>query len=200
MDIGDLVLHALDESASSAAIKTLLASLSDSTIVLTRKDFSSISYRSSQAHGVSLQCSNQQKNDDETCKCKAVDIYNEGGVKGWSCFSRLPVEVAALLPSSSENAIESMASLHLTTSTTGIDLVKQLGEPHRKGGGEPMKGGGASGLGPGAWMEWNARYQGKAIQIMIEMAGQEARGRDRWEKEQAGKARWGVCTFALAEA
>lgn len=162
---------------------TLLQDMAEAPVQLSRRDLAPVSYHSLPSHGVSLQY--------EGGECRAVDVYNEGAVKGWSCFSRLPLNASLR---SCEGA---MLSLHLDTSTTGAQLVSQLGEPYRKGGGEPMKGGGASGLGPGAWMEWNMEHEGRPIQVMVEMAGQAARGLDRWEKERAGAALWGVCTFAL---
>jgi hypothetical protein len=185
------LLDVLAQTPSSIAIQTLLSKVSDEPIDLIQKDFKTVSYRSSQSHGVSLQF----EQDDSKSKwiCKAIDIYNKDAVKGWSCFPRLPVHVTLL------DQDGSTFVLNLTADTTGIDLVKELGEPSRKGGGEPMKGGGASGLGPGAWMEWNLKYNDRQIQVMIEMAGQEARGKDRWEKERAGIAKWGICTFAIEE-
>lgn len=140
-----------------------------------------------------MQFEEQKEAPSRMVVCKAIDVYNSDAVKGWSCFSRLPIEMAV------KRQDGSLITFLLEKETTGKDIVQQLGEPDRKGGGEPLKGGGASGLGPGAWMEWKVHYKKRTVLIMIELAGLEARGRNRWEKEQAGSARWGVCTFFSAE-
>ncbi|UZJ57111.1 hypothetical protein CBS101457_006431 [Exobasidium rhododendri] len=183
------LIHVLGQAAASPVLGTLLSGLGEGHIELTQKRFGAVSYRSSQSHGISLQFEEVKSE----WRCKAVDVYNQNGAKGWSRFCALPIRLS--FSGQDDDAI----SLHLNVNTTGVDLVRQLGEPQRKGGGEPMKGGGASGLGPGAWMEWNLKYEGKSVEVMIELAGQGARGKDRWEKERAGGAEWGVATFALAE-
>lgn len=193
MSSGSILLSVLGEHDSSPHIKSLLDFVSEEGIQLIRKDFQSVSYRSSKEHGLSLQFEEKKGSSSSSLVCNAVDVYNSNALKGWSCFSRLPIEVGV------KRQDGSTRSLLLETDTTGVDIVRQLKEPDRRGGGEPMKGGGASGLGPSAWMEWNVLYEEKEISIMIELAGQEARGRNRWEKEQAGSARWGICTFSSPE-
>jgi hypothetical protein len=183
------LLSVLDEPVDSPKVGTLLSAISDEPVQLTVKDFKSVSYRSSQEHGLSLQY--EQQPSSNKWICRAVDVYNEGAVKGWSAFTQLPIEVDL----SNQDGKELRLLLH--KDTKGVDIVQQLGEPDRTGGGEPMKGGGASGLGPGAWMEWKHSHKDREIDVMIELAGQEARGSDRWEKERAGSASWGICTFGL---
>jgi hypothetical protein len=190
MSSSSILLSVLDEPADSAKVAEMLSNVSEEPIELKKKNFKSVSYQSAQQHGLSLQYEQQPASNEWICK--AIDLYNNGAVKGWSAFTRLPIAIAL----SNEDGEE--LNLRLEKNTSGVDIVKQLGEPDRTGGGEPLKGGGASGLGPGAWMEWKLKYGDRKTDVMIEMAGQEARGRDRWEKERAGSALWGICTFASA--
>lgn len=188
MSRSDVLLSVLDKGTDSTSVAELLLYVSEAPIKLTKKDFKSVSYQSAQECGISLQY--EQQPDSEEWMCKAIDLYNDDAVKGWSSFTRLPIEASLM------NEDGKTFTLRLEKDTSGVDIIKQLGEPDRTGGGEPLKGGGASGLGPSAWMEWKLKYRGKKIDVMIELAGQEARGRDRWEKERAGAALWGICTFA----
>ena len=71
-----------------------------------------------------------------------------------------------------------------------------LGEPQRKGGGA----GGRSG--PAAWMEWTLQgempdtAEPKGVKLQIELAGDGARGADRWNIERAGACSWAVITIS----
>lgn len=188
-DNGDLLVDLLDGQIGSDSVEGTLACISTSRIKLIRKDFKKVSYHSSQSKGISL----QSEESSGVHKCKAIDIYNEDGVKGWSAFTGLPLKLTHTTQDGGER------TLILTVDTRGADIVSQLGEPDRKGGGEPMKGGGASGFGPGVWMEWSLQHRSRSILIMIELSGLEARGQDRWEKQRAGSARWGVCTVSLPD-
>ncbi|PWN39211.1 hypothetical protein IE81DRAFT_350368 [Ceraceosorus guamensis] len=99
--------------------------------------------------------------------------------------------------------------LNLEPATTGSQLLDMLGEPHRKGGGQSD-----TRLGPSAWLEWTVQMAIRqpqvhdddddnddplmtCITVQIEMAGAESKGASRWQKDKAGAAIWGVCTFAL---
>lgn len=161
------------------------------------KEFPPVTYASSRAHGLSIQF--------ERGSCQAIDIYNEGAAKGWSSYSDLPLTMT-LIPTA--NAPGERKLLKLEASMTGTDFVSLLGEPSRKGGGEPLRGGGASGLGPGAWMEWrglsisegpeDGKDASKLVDLMVELKGPDARGAQRWDKEKGGQAKWGILTISLA--
>lgn len=72
--------------------------------------------------------------------------------------------------------------LTLTTSSTGKDIVRALGEPNRKGGGAGPSSGSIN-----VWCEWVGDG------IMIEFGGPNARGPQAWER---GKdAKWRILTL-----
>lgn len=184
----------LGSTSSASGLDVALTSLSlPPSSALERKDLGPVSYLNALQHGVSLQFeqSNKEAADDGTWTCQAVDVYNEGYDRRWKVFAGLP-----LLLSWRRESKE--MTLTLASETTGADLVSVLGEPTRKGGGEALKGGGASGLGPGAWMEWTATMHDRRFNLMVELMGTDVRGAGRWEKDKGGAAVWGVCTLSLA--
>ena len=121
----------------------------------------------------------------------AIDIYSGHDDKHWTCFSALPLQVDAI---SSEAATHPRRFL-IKYESTGKDLVSDLGEPQRKGGGANDR------SGPAAWMEWclglNAPGSDnkKRCKLQVELAGPAARGADRWNAEKAGACTWAVITI-----
>lgn len=166
---------------------TSLSSDEAGDVELAVKEYPPVTYASSQEHGISLQF--------EQGRCQAIDLYNEGAAKGWKCFPKLPWTLTTSVSDKEQMLV-------IEAHTTGTDFVSILGEPSRKGGGEPLQGGGASGLGPGAWMEWQkltlAPPSTVKVDLMVELKGPDARGAQRWDKEKGGKAAWGVITLSLA--
>jgi hypothetical protein len=122
--------------------------------------------------------------DFEALSLDGIDIYNAsknaplGKGKTYSQFPLLPIKLTA-------NAVEHGSTpnqFELKAETTGQNLVQNLGEPTRKGGGAGPSTGSIS-----IWCEWSK------LGIMIEFGGDEARGPQAWER---GKdAMWRVVTL-----
>jgi hypothetical protein len=123
----------------------------------------------------------------------AIDIYSAHGDKRWTCFPGLPLQIDAYC---SGVRAGSPTRAAISRDATGKQLVSLLGEPQRKGGGAGSR------SGPAAWMEWSFQLspsepeQAKEIKILIELAGDGARGVDRWNAERAGTCHWGVITIS----
>lgn len=178
------LVRLLGQSIGSKDEADTLSSLGIDLSSVTTKTFGQVTYRSASDAGLSLQFEHGQ--------CQAIDLYNEGAVKGWQPFTHLPLS----LHFSNTDTQVAQHSLTLDKNTCGKILVRSFGEPDRKGGGEPLKGGGASGMGPSVWMEWqHARLAGRHVYLMVELMGADARGAQRWEK--GAEAFWGICTFSL---
>lgn len=202
MAIEDILLSALNAPLSSQETKDVWEMLPGTTHPYI-KEFSSILYQSAEMQGLSMQYEpprDMNTHSKHDWICKAVDVYNENGVKGWRMFPSLPLTLSLQIG-------EKTVILQLSSETSGIDLVSCLGEPSRKGGGEPLQGGGASGLGPPAWMEWRVKLcylradhpTQQDANIMVQLAGLEARGPHRWERSKGGTARWALFTIYLAD-
>ncbi|KAF8509563.1 hypothetical protein JB92DRAFT_2945592 [Gautieria morchelliformis] len=122
--------------------------------------------------------------DFEALSLDGIDIYNTskdaflGKGKTYSQFPLLPMRLTthAVEHGTSPNQFE------LKAETTGQDLVQNLGEPTRKGGGAGPSTGSIS-----IWCEWSK------LGIMIEFGGDQARGPQAWER---GKdAIWKIVTL-----
>jgi hypothetical protein len=87
--MGSHLLDVLGKLASAPEVETLLTRIADEKVVLTQKDFKTVSYHSSQTHGLSLQFEQAQS----SWTCRAVDVYNDNAVKGWRAFAALPLQV-----------------------------------------------------------------------------------------------------------
>lgn len=211
------ILEVLDKTPSSNEVHQLCHICGFEPVRLEYKEMGGVLYASVKDVGISFQFerSSARSNDQiDDWKCKAIDLFNSPYGKGWQTFIGLPFELnkcCATHPSSQD--------LRFSADTLGKEIVNALGEPDRKGGGETLKGGGASGFGPGAFMEYKQVKvyldQGditgskdpsslttnhyRMVDLLVELAGQEARGAHRWEKSKGGSAPWGVITFSLPE-
>lgn len=122
----------------------------------------------------------------------AIDIYSGHQDRRWTCFPALPLT----LQTARTDAVTQPLEVSIKSDTTGKDLVTDLGEPHRKGGGAGDR------SGPAAWMEWSLRLKAansakeKEFELQVELAGAGARGADRWNAERAGACQWAVITIS----
>ncbi|KAL7007576.1 hypothetical protein EMMF5_003040 [Cystobasidiomycetes sp. EMM_F5] len=113
--------------------------------------------------------------DESKLSLTVIDIY----VKSYRGF---PILSSYIPPpdeteSSKQEHNASHSTLDIKASTTGFDLVKNLGEPDRKGGGESRA--------VGVWLEWTD------LGIMAEFTG--IHGTGKWDKEHgAGASKVGV--------
>lgn len=86
-------------------------------------------------------------------------------------------------------------TVELTLETTGVDLVRTLGEPTRKGGGST---GGSGAGGPGAWMEWSKKAAtGDPLYVHVELDGSNAGRVVGWDAA-LGSCLWAVFTLSNA--
>lgn len=108
-----------------------------------------------------------------------IDVYN--AQRGWAPYPDFPLEIGW----SGER------SVRITPETTGIDLVRALGEPSRKGGSNnaaaPI-----AGHGPSAWLEWALQDD---LFLMVELAGKQARAPVGWDSS-VGAQPWAVLTLS----
>jgi hypothetical protein len=207
------LLGVLGAGTSSAAYASCLALLQQAPASLERSDYlrpaPATSYRNARAAGVSFQFqADGTAPTDEAWRCTAIDVYNAEAQQAadkrkrapqWGVCPLLPLrlELRDIKRPSGAETSATAGSLDVTATSTGGDFVAALGEPSRKGGGEALAAGGASGLGPGAWLEWEGEAEGRRVTLMVELVGEGAKGAGRWEKDKAGKAMWGVLTIAL---
>lgn len=225
--MSSLPVQLLGETQSSSAFQAYLSNVGASSSTLERKDYLSsappISYRNLKSCGVSFQFqrSPQAVDGEEGWTCAAVDVYNadalDQGAKhkcGYAAFRAYPLRLRGSVESPRTTGAASgetkeapptpTGTIDVTPHTTAREFVRALGEPLRKGGGEALAGGGASGLGPGVWLEWKLRVrigqaEEKEVMLMVELAGNEARGAGRWEAGKAGRATWGILTLSLPD-
>ncbi|KAE8244251.1 hypothetical protein A4X13_0g6726 [Tilletia indica] len=242
-----LLLAVLGQAEDSTAIKYLLSFLQEhrqGEFRITRKVYPDITYLNVHALGISFQLEPSASTTKEAERIvTAIDIYNhapeafETGAEiaskqqkksDYGPFPTYPVPLATFRPSATStpsSAPSPSGTLGIDPSTSGTDLVRALGEPSRKGGGE-----GPIGRGPAAWMEWTGVLQiqpstasssptdavpssqlqshiehpgesGRAtldvpIQIMVELGGPGSRGPRRWEADSAGQSVWKVLTLS----
>lgn len=108
----------------------------------------------------------------------AIDLYADK-------FPKFPIALTYPTPANLEKTDspgnqDSYSTMDLEQNTTGEDLVKNLGEPDRKGGGESKS--------VGVWLEW------LGIGLMCEFTS--IHGAGRWDKTNgAGSAPVGIWTF-----
>lgn len=120
--------------------------------------------------------------DEDRLLLDTVDIYT-------AKYTGFPIAVTYIPPTPAEadttdvavlSDTQSFATLDITALTTGVDLVKALGEPDRKGGGDSKA--------LGVWLEWTG------LGIMAEFSG--IHGHGRWDKDNgAGGSAVGIWTF-----
>lgn len=129
---------------------------------------------------------NASKCSPRDLRLAAIDIYSGLDDRKWICFPALPLSI---------HATSSEAEITIKHNSRGKDLVNDLGEPQRKGGGAGDR------SGPAVWMEWNLQLKsasglGREFKMQIELAGAAARGADRWNAERAGTCNWAVITIS----
>ncbi|SNX85797.1 uncharacterized protein MEPE_04506 [Melanopsichium pennsylvanicum] len=176
-------------------IQSLLDQVNDSkistnSIVPEKKAYLDVLYHNYRTLGLSFQYAS--KAAPSNLQLSAIDIYSAHGDESWSDCPALPLQIDAIRSPARAEPIKAT----IAHNSTGKDLVSDLGEPQRKGGGA----GGRSG--PAAWMEWSfqlrsmASNEAKDTKILIELAGAAARGADRWNAERAGACQWAVITIS----
>lgn len=109
-----------------------------------------------------------------------IDVYADK-------FKQFPITLTHPTPPSPEAKeggssvdTESLSTLELQSTTTGEELVKNLGEPDRKGGGESKS--------VGVWLEWTG------LGLMCEFSS--IHGAGRWDKTNgAGSAPVSIWSF-----
>lgn len=155
------------------------------------KVYSDITYYNYNDKGVSLQfkpCNQYKPTKNPNVKradlqedlmiLAAVDLYADK-------YTGFPITLTYPTPATLDapdavRAEASLSTMELTKDTTGEELVKNLGEPDRKGGGESKS--------VGVWLEW------LGLGIMCEFTS--IHGAGRWDKTNgAGSAPVGIWTF-----
>ncbi|KAL5535422.1 hypothetical protein ACEPAF_3516 [Sanghuangporus sanghuang] len=125
----------------------------------------------------------------------SIDIYNpeqeeakedakpsKGSTVSGQVYAPYPANLVLLLLPGTVNNKPRPPELTITSSSTGKDLLINLGEPDRKGGGAGPSSGSIS-----IWCEWSKDG------VMIEFGGPDAKGPHAWER---GKdAKWRVVTL-----
>ncbi|KAL5495370.1 hypothetical protein ACEPAI_833 [Sanghuangporus weigelae] len=125
----------------------------------------------------------------------SIDIYNpeqeearadakpsNGSAVSGQVYAPYPANLVLSLLFGTVNNKPRAPELTITSSSTGKDLLINLGEPDRKGGGAGPSSGSIS-----IWCEWSKDG------IMIEFGGPDAKGPHAWER---GKdAKWRVVTL-----
>lgn len=214
--ISDL-LSLLNSTETSDLFQEYISSISVEPSTIESSKYSDLKYLNVKEKGISFQFEPSPKTFPEWMLA-AIDLYNvpkeipkEGDKKAkdrrteknpFRTFPFLPIRIQFQVEAQDGGSISlKIKDLEISDSTTGMELVSQLGEPSRKGGGANT----ASGMGPASWMEWVLRlllsdYDSEKkeidVKLMVELSGEDARGSERWEAK-GGKARWGVLTFSI---
>ncbi|EST04539.1 hypothetical protein PSEUBRA_006283 [Kalmanozyma brasiliensis GHG001] len=162
------------------------------------KAYPDIVYHNYPALGLSFQFEPATSKTDaskanlQDLRLAAIDVYSGHEDKRWTCFPALPLTLKA----ARTDAVTHPLEVSIKSDTKGKDLVTDLGEPHRKGGGAGDR------SGPAAWMEWSLQLkaadtaQERKFKLQVELAGAGARGADRWNAERAGACQWAVITIS----
>ena len=194
-----LVQSLLGQLASSDAVLSYLASISDGKIVGPDvKSYSDIVYYNYFSLGLSLQFvpaaqykleSGLAERDLDRSRLilDAIDIYHAPlnpkptSKLPFATYPHLPVTLQLAAAAEGEES-KRPQTFEVSTSSMGKDFVEAFGEPARKGGGA-----GPSSGSIGIWCEWSTDG------VLVEFGGDEARGPQAWER---GKdAIWRVLTI-----
>ncbi|SJX64195.1 uncharacterized protein SRS1_14850 [Sporisorium reilianum f. sp. reilianum] len=194
----DALVSVLGSSAGHADVQALLgqiqANKSAATVEPEVKAYPDVVYHNYKALGLSLQYEAATPGMDAS-KCSprdqrlaAIDIYSGHDDTKWTCFPALPLSV---------HVTSSEVEITIKHDSKGKDLVNDLGEPQRKGGGAGDR------SGPAAWMEWSLQLKSPSgsetrrdFKMQVELAGAAARGANRWNAERAGTCNWAVLTIS----
>lgn len=142
---------------------------------------------------------------DDKLQLSGIDVYNHATAPLPSSTKRTTVKKSEydafpIYPIQLPATTEEGQNVLLKPETTGLELVKALGEPQRKGGG----GGHTPGM--GIWTEWtlplpveegDVKQQGgekKEVKVMVEWASS---GLQAWDK--GGESGWRVLSVFLPE-
>ncbi|TKY89597.1 hypothetical protein EX895_001382 [Sporisorium graminicola] len=167
---------------------------SATTVEAEIKAYPDVVYHNYRALGLSLQYeaitpgTDASKCSPQDLRLAAIDIYSGLDDKKWTCFPALPLSM---------HVTRSEAEVSINHDSKGRDLINELGEPQRKGGGAGDR------SGPAVWMEWSLQLKSpsdlgarREFKMQIELAGAAARGADRWNAERAGTCNWAVITIS----
>lgn len=109
-----------------------------------------------------------------------IDVYNNQ--RGWEAYPTFPITISWA---------QGQCQVSISPGTTGTDLVRELGEPTRKGGSNDATSP-ILGHGPAAWLEWTLQND---LFLLVELSGKEARAPVGWDAS-IGARPWGVLTLS----
>lgn len=177
------LLEWLGQAVSSPAWQAYVSEKS-----VEQRSYPDICYYNIRQDGVSFQV------DPATQKILTIDLYNSQA--RWGAFPHYPLEITI------RGSNGATFVLPITPTTTAIELVRTLGEPSRKGGGD-AGGTTARALGPAMWTEWACLSKiGLSdsltpLYLLAEYGGEAARAKDRWEPGRGSEARWATIALSI---
>lgn len=180
------IVRLLGTAVGSVAWQAFVASAG----AIEHKTYSDMHYYNVRQEAFSLQV------DPASSRVVTIDVYNAQA--RWGVYPAYPIEITLRLEGKE-------ADMVITPATSALEMVRTLGEPHRKGGGD-AGGTTAKALGPAAWLEWvvEGRVGSTAtwttLYIMAEYAGEAARAKDRWEPGRTSASHWATIALSLKPA